>query len=302
MSLGDVDLICTDCDGCKRSLETPKKKSSFGVRAAKAVATGGMSMVVDAAKEGSAERLERLDSKVKEGQDCSICGHGKKAHSGKLTDPAWATPPEGGDFQLEPLHEVGIRGAVCLQVAKSTGQLQRHLIEEEPYSLVFLHDRLKVYELMGGQIAAEAPYSDLIALEVGGEKMTSGGGFIGGGFGLGGAALGMAGAAVLNKLTTRAGVLTLIRLEVQEDEATSAEWIFLTGVADPEAVDTALRPLTLHLKENVPRIAASSAKQTPPSDSGRDKVARLKELTELRDAGAIDEAEFALLKAEILST
>jgi DNA-directed RNA polymerase subunit RPC12/RpoP len=45
-----------------------------------------------------------------------------------------------------------------------------------------------------------------------------------------------------------------------------------------------------------------SNKETPPSDSDRDKVARLKDLTELRDAGAINEAEFAALKAEILST
>jgi hypothetical protein len=45
-----------------------------------------------------------------------------------------------------------------------------------------------------------------------------------------------------------------------------------------------------------------SNKETPPSDSDRDKVARLKDLTELRDAGAISEVEFAALKAEIMST
>ena len=45
-------------------------------------------------------------------------------------------------------------------------------------------------------------------------------------------------------------------------------------------------------------VSKKNGEQTDPSD----KVARLKDLTELRDAGAINEAEFAALKAEILST
>jgi hypothetical protein len=58
------------------------------------------------------------------------------------------------------------------------------------------------------------PYSAIDDLEFSGPgKVTTGGGFIGGGFGLSGAAKGMIAASVLNALTTKTKIHTMIRCE-----------------------------------------------------------------------------------------
>jgi len=69
-----------------------------------------------------------------------------------------------------------------------------------------------VVELVSATDRLEAAYRDVEFLRVGGPgAVTSGGGFVGGGFGLEGAAEGMAIAGLLNSLTTRTTVTTIVR-------------------------------------------------------------------------------------------
>jgi hypothetical protein len=178
------------------------------------------------------------------------------------------------------------------------GQLE---VEGE-YSIAFLHDRLEIYELRGSQMVADALYANVSALEVGGPgEQTSGGGFMGGGFGVAGFAVGLAASGVLNKLTSRKSIQTLIRVETQVEAVGSSEWVFLTGVADTGVVGSTLRPITLRLSE-LDRAKEAQSSAAPTSQSAPDKVTRLKELSELRDIGAIDEDEFSRLKNEIMSS
>ena len=72
-------------------------------------------------------------------------------------------------------------------------------------------------------------YAEIVALDFDGPgKVTKGGGFIGGGFGLLGAVEGMAIVLVLNSLTTRSEIESLIRCEAREMEV-----FFFTNTATP---------------------------------------------------------------------
>ena len=97
------------------------------------------------------------------------------------------------------------------------------------YDVRFLEDRLAVLPCQGLQALAELPYSAVEAVDVGGPGLVkSGGGFVGGGFGVVGAAEGMAVAAILNGLTTRTKIKTVVRVE-----ASSAELFSCTRELNP---------------------------------------------------------------------
>jgi len=300
MSLEEVNLFCNDCDGCKRALKALSRKQSGGkVRAAKAIATGGLSLVAEGYSNVLGSGDEGL---IRDAKGCSLCGHTKTAHAGKIKDPGWAFTPLGGDFDFEPIDGIGIRGVICLQVASTASGMDGQLEVEGEYSIAFLHDRLEIYELRGSQMVADALYANVSALAVGGPgEQTSGGGFMGGGFGVAGFAVGLAASGVLNKLTSRKSIQTLIRVETQVEAVGSSEWVFLTGVADTGVVGSTLRPITLRLSE-LDRAKEAQSSAAPTSQSAPDKVTRLKELSELRDIGAIDEDEFSRLKNEIMSS
>jgi hypothetical protein len=262
---------------------------------------------------------------------CSLCNHDAPEHKPKDIEgaaiftvsskktfglPGLAFPSDGGDFGFEPHDAIGIRGAFCLEAASSSAALKTPMVTQEPYSLVFLCDRIEIYEPTGDELLATTPYSAVRALAVGGpglqvEERTTGGGFIGGGFGLEGIAVGVAASSVLNMLTTKTkrdvSLETLLRIETHHEGIGSTEWIFLTNVGTPQELESLLRPITLHLADLARNAVASEAAQENQSghegSSGsntQDKIARLKELSELRDIGALDEEEFARLKDEIL--
>lgn len=78
----------------------------------------------------------------------------------------------------------------------------------------FVEDRLVVFAPRRAEVLAEVPYSQVEDVEIGGPGLVrSGGGFAGGGFGLGGAIEGMAIAAVLNTMTTRTSITTVVRIQ-----------------------------------------------------------------------------------------
>jgi hypothetical protein len=110
------------------------------------------------------------------------------------------------------------------------------------YDVLFLEDRLVVSAHGQAKALTEVHYSQVEDLEIGGPGLVkTGGRFIGGGFGVTGAVEGMAIAAVLNALTTRTSVQTIVRIQ-----GSNCELFLLHTSLTPEQLRIALsRPLAV---------------------------------------------------------
>jgi hypothetical protein len=97
--------------------------------------------------------------------------------------------------------------------------------------------------------AQSLDWSELINIEIAGPgNVTRGGGFIGGGFGLDGAAEGMLVASVLNALTTRSSIQSLLGLLFRHQEL----WV-LHDVLEPLALRVEMAPVFARMRsEAVP--------------------------------------------------
>jgi hypothetical protein len=130
-----------------------------------------------------------------------------------------------------------------------------------------------------------SPYSEADALEISGPgHVRKGGGFIGGGFGLTGAAEGMIVASVLNALTTRTSIQTIVRWEARTMEA-----FFFTSMATPADLRIRLSAVLGCIK---PR---------PTGAGGSDVVSEIERLAALHQQGALSDAEFDELKKQIIA-
>jgi hypothetical protein len=134
----------------------------------------------------------------------------------------------------------------------------------------------------------EVAYGEIEDIEIGGPGLVkSGGGFIGGGFGVVGALEGMALAAVLNALTTKTRIATIIRVQ-----AAACELFLLWTQAPSEQLRIELsQPLGAI---RLPRAAA------PSPASPASVVAELSKAAELLQAGLLTREEFDHLKARLL--
>lgn len=155
-------------------------------------------------------------------------------------------------------------------------------------ALLFAPDRVCFVEENTRSCLWEVAAHDLTTVEFGGPgKWRRGGGFFGGGFGVLGAAEGMAIAAVLNSLTTRSGVMTIVHLEAGADMSTwwqHADW------HTPEDLQVELSWL----------VSAVRNGKAVEAEGGRDFVERLAKLAELHGAGALTDEEFAAAKARLM--
>lgn len=153
------------------------------------------------------------------------------------------------------------------------------------YSLVFSDNELRAEDASGE--AASLPYVSLISIDVSGSgRTTTGGGFMGGGFGLGGAAEGIAVAALLNTLTTRTQMNTVLR--IQSD---TGELFFHNDAMTPDELRIRLSPIYTKLRQRA---------AIPAPSTSNDVIGRLSALADLRDRGAITAEEFEKLKGDLL--
>jgi hypothetical protein len=130
-------------------------------------------------------------------------------------------------------------------------------------------------------------YSDSRLLDFTGPgKVTSGGGFIGGGFGLKGAAEGMVVASVLNSLTTRATVQTMIQYQAQDLEA-----FFFHSVETPQQ-------LRIRLSGILGRIRSSDGGAY--GTGAPDKLSELERLGKLYKDGVLTNEEFTAMKRKVI--
>lgn len=276
MSESQAEFYCVDCKACKAG----GKRSLLG-RSVKSAATMGLSSLSRAADRSS----------------CGFCGHKEYDHKDKIESPSFAFTPKGGEFDFEPDDAIGFRSITCIQSASTSVGSGFSPSAGDSYNLAFLHDGVEVSEVKGGERLTHVPYETVYSLEVGGPGVqTSGGGWGGGGFGLAGFAVGVAAAGILNKVTTKTTVQTLLRITVASSANSVAEWVFLTAIDTPEAIDSVLRPVTLQL-EHRHRMDSGAGHE----GAGQDKITKLKELAQMRADGLITQDEFDQLKADLMS-
>lgn len=276
MDEAQVEYYCVDCKACKAG----GKRSLLG-RSMKSAATMGFSSLSRAADRSS----------------CGFCTHKEYDHKEKIEAPSFAFTPKGGDFDFEPSDAIGFRSITCIQSASTSVGTGFSPTSGSAYNLAFLHDGIEISEVKGGEFLTHVPYDTVRSLEVGGPGVqTGGGGWGGGGFGLAGFAVGVAAAGILNKITTKTTVQTLLRITVASSATQIAEWVFLTGIDTPEAIHGVLRPITLHLEY---RHQVSPA--VGQAQGGDDAITKLKELAQMKAEGLVTETEFEQLKADLIA-
>jgi Short C-terminal domain len=161
--------------------------------------------------------------------------------------------------------------------------------------LVFTEEGLRIVWASASEIIGE-PYGSLVSIDITGTVTKSGGGFLGGGFGLQGAAEGMAIAALLNTLSAKTNINTVIHIETA-----TGELFFHTSAMSSDALRMQLSPAFTRLRLARGEKAdpeASIAKSSAASST--DVIDQLARLADLRDRGAITEEEFKKLKADLL--
>jgi hypothetical protein len=165
----------------------------------------------------------------------------------------------------------------------------------ESYDVRFLEDRLAIYPARSWEARTEVPYSEVEDVEIGGPGLvTSGGGFAGGGFGAVGALEGMAIASVLNALTTRTSITTIIRIQ-----GTGCEFFLLYRQSTPEQLRIMMsRALGAIRAARAASAESTMAKIPPPRPTS--PVGELAKLAEMLQVGLITREEFDQLKANLL--
>ena len=130
-------------------------------------------------------------------------------------------------------------------------------------------------------------YGDTTQLEFSGPGVVkSGGRFVAAGFGLTGAAEAMIVSSILNKLTTRTRIHTMIRYQ-----ATDLEAFFFHSVETPEQ-------LRIRLSGVLGRIRSGA--ELPPASASTDRLVELEGLGKLYQDGVLTADEFAAMKRKII--
>lgn len=137
-------------------------------------------------------------------------------------------------------------------------------------------------------------YEDVVALQVTGTTTRSNAGVFGGGFGIVGAAEGMLAAAVINSLTSKTKIYTLLRLATAR-----AEYVFVSYSVDSSALQLALTPVQVRIRQATAALAAGTPTKTLAT--GISVADELRKLAALRDEGILSEVEFASAKAKLLN-
>lgn len=154
------------------------------------------------------------------------------------------------------------------------------------YSVVFGPDEILVVPDSPSARPLPMAYETLAVAITGQGERTTNLGLWGGGFGVKGAAKGMLAASILNSLTTKTDIDTVIALS----DATQ-ELYFHYDKETPEDLRIRLAPVFVKLRAN-PAVT---------TESNSSLVTDLSRLVELRDSGALSEHEFVAAKERLLS-
>jgi hypothetical protein len=159
------------------------------------------------------------------------------------------------------------------------------LIPRTTVDLYFASEGLWVTRAGTGTPEIQCPYSEAAAIDFSGPgKITKGGGFFGGGFGVKGAVEGMAIAAVLNSITTKSEIRSVIRWEAQTMEA-----FFFTDTATPGDLRIQFSPVLSRIKRSAPQLVRPD-----------DPLDRLERLAKLHQEGSLSDEEFSAMKRQLI--
>jgi hypothetical protein len=163
------------------------------------------------------------------------------------------------------------------------------------YDVLLLEDRLAVIAHRQAKVLVEVPYSQIEDMEIGGPGLVkTGGRFVGGGFGAAGAVEGMAIAAVLNTLTTRISIKTVVRIQ-----GTGCELFLLNTKLTPEQLRIAIsRPLGAIRSARATQ--ATRGTQHAAAIAAPSPVQELTKLADMLEKGLLTREEFDLMKAKLL--
>jgi Short C-terminal domain len=144
-------------------------------------------------------------------------------------------------------------------------------------------------------VLTEVPYRQVEDVEIGGPGLVkTGGGFVGGGFGVSGAVEGMAIAAVLNTLTTRTSIKTIMRIQ-----GTNCELFLLHTRLTPEQLRIAMsRPLAAIRSARATQATGRTQHDAPVATPS--PVQELTKLADMLEKGLLTREEFNLMKAKLL--
>jgi hypothetical protein len=159
------------------------------------------------------------------------------------------------------------------------------------YDIRFREERLAVYRHRRPAPVIELPYAGIEAVDIGGPGLVaSGGRFQGQAFGALVALEGLTVATVLNSLTVRTAIKTVIRVQ-----ATTAELFLLYTRQTPQ-------DLRIYLSRPLAEIRAARAAGLGPATgaAGAAQVENLARLAALLESGLLTRAEFDTLKANLL--
>lgn len=166
----------------------------------------------------------------------------------------------------------------------------------ERYDVRFLEDCLVIVPCHQAEILSEVPYGEVEDVEIGGPGLVkTGGGFVGGGFGARGAIEGMAIAAVLNALTTRTSIKTIVRIQ-----GTDCEFFLLHTKVTPEQLRIELSRALGAIRSARAREVPSGGRQQAPVTSAS-PVGELTKLAGMLENGLLTRDEFDQLKARLLA-
>ena len=163
------------------------------------------------------------------------------------------------------------------------------------YDARFLEDRLAIFPAHQGEVRAEVSYAEIEDVEIGGPGLVkSGGGFVGGGFGTIGALEGMAIASVLNTLTARTSITTIVRVQ-----GTTCELFLLSTRSTPAQLRIELSR-ALGAIRAARTAAAQGTRMGNPSTTPASPVEQLAKLADMLESGLLTREEFDQLKARLL--
>jgi hypothetical protein len=186
---------------------------------------------------------------------------------------------------LAPVRGVTLLGGYAPEVDMLVGH---------QYDIRFREERLAVYQHRRPDLVIELPYAGIEAVDIGGPGLVSSGGqFQGAAFAAIVALEGLAVAAVLNLLTTKTAIKTVIRVQ-----AATAELFLLYTRQTPQDLRIYLsRPLA---EIRAAQAAAAGRGAASGPASGAAQVENLARLAALLEAGLLTRAEFDTLKANLL--
>ena len=163
------------------------------------------------------------------------------------------------------------------------------------YDVRFLENRVAMFARGRADVLVEVPYGQVEHVEIGGPGLIrKGGGFVGGGFGVTGAIEGIALAAVLNGLTARTSIKTVVRIQ-----GTACELFLLHTTATPEQLRIEMsRALgTIRSARAAEEVRGNQQEVRAASSS---PVEELTKLADLLQKGLLTREEFDLMKAQLL--